>query len=250
MTTVVVVRSLLPPADGEVDLAAAYAPAVPAGATFVRANMISSVDGAIAVHGRSGLLGGPADRRVFHVLRSLADVVLVGAGTARTEGYGPVRCSDDVRAARRERGQAAVPPVAVVTRSGVLDWTSPFFTEAEARPIVFLGADADPGARRRAEEVADVVVAGDAGVEVGRVIGHLRDAGLRSVLLEGGPGLNAEVVAAGLLDELCLTLAPRLVGGTGPRVLSGDELGSALDLSLRQLLEEDGFLFARLAVRR
>ncbi|HEV2368778.1 MAG TPA: dihydrofolate reductase family protein, partial [Acidimicrobiales bacterium] len=126
---------------------------------FVRANMISSIDGSITVGGRSGRLGGPADRNLFMLLRSLADVVLVGAGTARAERYGPARLSADHRARRVERGQAPVPVLAVVTASGQLDWASPFFTEAEVRPIVFTASGGDERNRAEAEAVADVVPA-------------------------------------------------------------------------------------------
>ncbi|HLX88597.1 MAG TPA: dihydrofolate reductase family protein, partial [Acidimicrobiales bacterium] len=182
------------------------------------------------------------------VLRSLADVVLVGAGTMRAERYGPVRFDDEVRAQRAGRGQTAVPPIAVVTRSGDLDWSSPFFTEAEARPIVFTTRDLDPGVRRRGEAVAELVTAGQDRVDPRLALDHLHGAGYRSVLLEGGPRLNAEVAAAGLLDELCLTLSPRLVAGDGPRVLAGSELASPLQLEVVHVLEEDGFLFYRLAL--
>jgi riboflavin-specific deaminase-like protein len=233
-------------------LVEAYTPAP--GATrdgpFVRCNMISTLDGAVAVEGRSGLLGGPADRQVFQVLRALADVVLVGAGTVRAEGYGPVRVSPELRTGREARGQSPVPPIAVVTGAGDLDWSSPFFTEAEARPIVLTTSSLDARARRRAEEVADVVLAGEDRVDPRAALSHLGAAGLRSVLLEGGPGLNAAVVQAGMLDELCLTIAPRMVAGSGPRVLAGPELPGPLLLEPVHLLEEDGFLFYRLAVGR
>lgn len=245
-------RALLPDARDSVDLVESYAlpPGAPRDHVFVRCNMISTLDGAVAVQGRSGLLGGPADRKVFQVLRFLADVVLVGAGTVRAERYGPVRLSPELQAGRAARGQAPVPPIAVVTRSADLDWSSPFFVEAETRPIVFTGAGVDASTRRRGQEVADVVVAGDDRVDPRAVLDHLFAAGLRSVLLEGGPGLNADVVQGGLLDELCLTLAPRVVAGSGPRVLAGPELAMPLDLDVVHLLEEDGFLFYRLAVRR
>lgn len=243
-------RSLLPlPAD-TVDLLAAYAaPPAPAARPSVRCNMISTLDGAVTLEGRSGLLGGPADRRVFQLLRSVADVVVVGAGTMRTEQYGPVRLDDELRRARVERGQAPAPPIAVVTRSASLDWSSPFFTDAAVRPVVFTSADADPGTRRRGGEVAEVVVAGATSVDPALVLAHLHEAGHRSVLLEGGPALNADFVESGLLDELCLTVSPRLAGGRGPRVLAGDVLVPPLDLETVHLLEEDGFLFLRLAVR-
>ncbi len=244
-------RALLPEPVAGVDVAAAYAVPPDAGRDrpFVRCNMISSLDGAIAVNGRSGTLGGPADRRLFQVLRSLADVILVGAGTVRAEGYGPVHFSDELREQRSQRGQSAVPPIAVVTRSANLDWSSPLFTEAEARPIVVTTSDCDKGEWSRGEKIAEFVVAGEDRVDAGRAIDHFHRAGYRSVLLEGGPGLNADVVRAGLVDELCLTVSPRLVGGTGPHVLAGPELAAPLELESVHLLEEDGFLFHRLAVR-
>ena len=240
-------RALLPQPSEVVDLVEAYA--VPPGERkrpFVRCNMISTLDGAISINGRSGLLGGPADRGVFEVLRSLADVILVGAGTARAEEYGPVRLNDRLRAQRAGRGQSDVPPIAVVTGSGNLDWSAPFFTEAEARPLVVTTETSDVGARRRAEAVADVVIAGQDRVDPAEALRQLWTAGHRSVLLEGGPGLNADVVHAGLLDELCLTLSPRIVAGDGTRVLAGPELMPPHQLRIEHLLEQDGFLFARL----
>jgi riboflavin biosynthesis pyrimidine reductase len=247
-------RALLPePADlvDLVDLVEAYAvaPDPVRGRPFLRCNMISTLDGAITLSGRSGMLGGPADRRVFTVLRSLADVILVGAGTARAESYGPVLLDDRLRALRTGRGQSPVPPIALVTSSANLDWSAPFFTDAEARPIVFTTAGSDAGGRKRGSEVADVVVAGESAVDLVRAVDHLRSAGYRLVLLEGGPGLNAEVVHEGLLDELCLTVSPLLVAGSGPRVLAGPELPQPLPLRTVHLLEEDGFFFYRLAVR-
>lgn len=244
-------RRLLPESVLDVDLVEAYAaPETPApGRPFVRCNMISTFDGAIAVDGRSGLLGGPADRRVFTVLRSWADVVLVGAGTVRTENYGPVRLDEELQQRRRFRGQSPVPPIAVVTRSGNLDWSSPLFSQTEVRPLVITTSDGDERARPHGGAVADFVVAGTERVEPAAALEHLYRLGHRSVLLEGGPGLNADVVKAGLLDELCLTLSPRLVAGTGSRLFAGPELMPPKDVHVEQLLEEDGFLFCRLRLR-
>lgn len=244
-------RALLPTPRADVDLVDAYA--VPADAgydkAFVRCNMITSLDGAISLNGRSGQLGGPADRMLFQTLRSLTDVVLVGAGTMRSENYGPARLTDDHRRQRLERGQPPVPPIAVVTGSANLDFSSPFFSEAEQRPIVFTTGLSTEGARERAAEVADVMVMGEDRVDPMAAVESLHRLGHRSVLLEGGPGLNADVVNANAVDEICLTLSPKLVAGDGPRMLAGPELAHPLELEAVHLLEEDGFLFYRLAVR-
>src|SRR5437016_5866050 len=242
-------RALLPQPTDEVDLDEAYAwPETTMGRPFVRINMIESLDGAIAVRGRSGLLGGSGDRQLFRVLRSLADVILVGAGTARAEGYGPVRLDAEKKQRRRDRDQSPVPPIAVGTRSCHLDWTTPFFTEAEARPMVITTADTDQKARSRATEVADVIIAGDRDVDLADALDALGGRGARHVLCEGGPGVNAQLVTGRLADEFCLTVSPRLVAGDGSRVLAGPELPAPIDVETRHVLEDDGFLFLRLAL--
>jgi len=197
----------------------------PGGRPGVRLNMIASVDGATTVAGVSGGLGGGADHDLFALLRSLADVVLVAAGTARAEGYGPSRV-----------------PVAVVTRSCRLDWEAPFFTAPVARPIVVTVAGAPPDALARA---AEVVVAGDRDVDLAVALDALGGRGHRAVLAEGGPTLNAQLAAAGLLDELCLSLSPRLVGGAAKRILDGLEVPGTTPLRLCSVCEQDGFLFLR-----
>lgn len=243
-------RSLMPVVAEDVDPHEFYRPGLPASPDrpFVRVNMISSLDGAVAVQGRSGVLGGPADRRVFSVLRSWADVILVGAGTVRAEGYGPARLSDHLRDQRRERGQPPVPPIAVVTSTGRLDWSTPFFREAEQRPIVVSPADIDPEVRDRAAAAADVLSAGEGSVDLAAALLRLHGLGHHSVLVEGGPRLNAQLARGELVDELCLTLSPRIVAGDGPRVLAGAELSPPLSLETACLLEEDGFFFHRLRV--
>jgi riboflavin biosynthesis pyrimidine reductase len=245
------VRSLLPAAADLVDVIRAYSLETGKGdeRPFVRCNMVSTFDGAIAVNGTSGSLGGAADRTVFQTLRSRSDVILVGAGTMRAERYGPARLSDELRQLRRVEGRQPVPPIAVVTLSGNLDWTSPFFTQAEQRPMVFTTSGVDAQVRRKGEEVADFVVAGEDSVEPRRILDYFNSAGYRSVLLEGGPSLNGDFARAGLLDEVCLTLSPHLLGGVGSRILGGSELASLVNVDIAHLLEEDGFLFARLAVR-
>jgi riboflavin biosynthesis pyrimidine reductase len=225
------VRQLLPAPLDPVDPASVYddpPTSGPGGRPGVRLNMIASVDGATTVAGVSGGLGGGADHDLFLLLRSLADVVLVAAGTVRAEGYRPSRV-----------------PVAVVTRSCRLDWETPFFASPIARPIVVTVAGAPPAALARAAELADLVVAGDRDVDLAVALAALGGRGHRAVLAEGGPTLNAQLAAAGLLDELCLSLSPRLVGGDAKRILDGPPVPGAPPLRLGSVCEQDGFLFLR-----
>ena len=236
-------RRLFPTA-GEIEPADAYGRLAPvAGRAAVRLNMIASVDGATALGGRSGALGGAADKAVFAVLRSLTDAILVGAGTVRAERYGPVRLSDEAKARRAHLGLAAVPPIAVVTRSCRLDWESTMFTEPGQRPIVVTTASASTADRGRAAEVADVVVAGDADVDLGRTLTELGERGHVDLLCEGGPGIAAQLASGGLLDEVCLTVSPLLVGGASRRILDGTAFEPPPRLLVEDVLEADGYLF-------
>ena len=217
-----------------------------AGRPSMRMNMIASVDGATAVDGVSGGLGGPADHAVFMHLRALADVVLVGAGTVRAEGYGPPRLPDELREARRRRGQAPLPRLAVVSRSCALDWDAPIFRDTASRPIVVTAERAPAERRTAAARVADVVTAGAEDVDLAAALGALAGLGAGSVLAEGGPRLNGTLAAAGLVDELCLTVAPRLAGGESARIVSGPSIpGGGMPLEPAFVGEEDGFLFLR-----
>jgi 5-amino-6-(5-phosphoribosylamino)uracil reductase len=239
-------RSLYPESSAEIDPVVAYSdmPAV-TGRPAVRLNMIVSVDGGTSWGGVSGALGGPADKSLFASLRSLADLVVVAAGTMRAEGYGPARLPDATRDARRARGQTAVPPIAVVSRSCQLDWETEFFTDAEERPLVITVSDADARDRARAAEVADVVVAGEGDVDFALAFRELGERGVQSVLAEGGPTLNGELARADLLDELCVTLAPRLASGDAKRILAGSTLEELGVLALHAVYEDDDFLFLR-----
>jgi riboflavin biosynthesis pyrimidine reductase len=216
-------RQLLPFPCDPVDPAALYGD-LPAARTrpAVRLNMIASIDGV------SGGLGGPADQALFAVLRSLADVVLVAAGTVRAEHYGPLPV-----------------PVAVLSRSCRLDWDSAFFTAAITPPIVVTVADAPALERKKAADLADVVIAGERDVDLAAALGALAERGYARVLAEGGPTLNGQLAAAGLLDELCLTVSPLLAGGDAKRILAGPALPSGPGWQIRSLCEQDGFLFLR-----
>lgn len=239
-------KMLFPDAVGSIEPSAAYADLpVVAGRPAVRLNMIVSVDGGTSWGGVSGALGGPADKQLFSVLRALADVVLVAAGTMRSEGYGPAILPPETQARRVARNQLPVPPIAVVSRSCRLEWESPFFTAATERPLVITVSGAAPADRARAAEVADVIVAGSEDVDFAEALDAIGARGFTSVLAEGGPTLNGELARFGLLDELCVTLAPRLASGDAKRILSGSTLAELEVLTLHAVFEQDDFLFLR-----
>jgi riboflavin biosynthesis pyrimidine reductase len=241
-------RRLWPDPSDDVDVAAMVAaePRPPVdGRPWLLVNMIASLDGAITVDGRSGGLGAPADKAMFSALRAVADVVLAGAGTVRAEGYGPARPSSATRAARRARGQAEAPRIAVVSRSLDFDLTSALFTEGDAPPIVITCEVAPPERRGQVAEVAEVVLAGEAAVDMGVGLRELRKLGASVVTCEGGPSLNSDLVAGDLVDEWALTVSPLLVGGGALRSIEGPALPEPRSLRLDRLAEGDGLLLGR-----
>ncbi|MBL8776260.1 MAG: pyrimidine reductase family protein [Acidimicrobiales bacterium] len=247
-------RQLLPAALPEVDPVTTYAgdarPA-PEGRPWVLVNMVASTDGATAVEGRSGALGGPVDRAAFTALRAIPDVILVAAGTARAEGYGPPRTPPELQAARQARGQTAKPRIALVTRTLDLDFDGELFSDPASRCLVIAPEDADSERLAAAAGVADVVIAGRGGVDLPAALAHLAAAGTTVVLAEGGPSLLGQLVAADLVDELCLTLSPTLVAGESARIVHGPDLPSGLaPLHLDRVLEQDGTLLLRYLVDR
>ncbi len=220
-------QQLLPP--GGLDLDALYAtPDRP----WLRLGFVASVDGAAALDGLSQELSGPPDRAVFSLLRSLADVVLVGAGTARAEGYRPVPMTAERRQARLARGQRATPVVAVVSRGSGLPAGSPLLADGAGTLLLTSSAAATPAG-------AEAVVVED----LAAGLAALRARGLAQVLCEGGPALAGALVGAGLVDELCVTTSPVLAGGDGPRLLAATALRRPVRLA--SLLHEDGWLLAR-----
>lgn len=243
-------RRLFPIAVDEIDPATAYTDMpTAAGRPGVRLNMIASVDGATAIGGVSAPLGGPPDRVVYRLLRSLADVVLVAAGTARVEHYKPALVYDDYVQARRARGQSDAPRIAVVSRSLELDWDLPLFREATERTIVITTADAPAQSLAAARAVCEVIAVGDGSVNLPAALVALGELGADHVLAEGGPSLNGAMADANLIDELCLTISPRLAGGDAKRILAGPDLPAPIEFELCSLLEQDGFLLARYRAR-
>ena len=216
--------------------------------SYLRAGFVVSTDGAIAADGTSRPLSGPADMAAFQALRAVSDAVVVGAGTARAEDYGPVRLRETGRAWRAEHGRPGLPRLVVVSRRLDLDPAARCF--APDRSTVVVTCAAAPAAdRERLAQVAEVVVAGDSAVDLGAAVTALHDRGLPRLLCEGGPTLLGDLLAAGLVDELCLTLAPVLVGGA-PGLLP-TALPAPLPLRLAHLLDAgDGALLARYQVER
>ncbi len=213
--------------------------------THVALCMVSSVDGAVAVDGLSAGLGGDADRRSLSRLRASNDVSLVGAGTVRDEGYGPLTGSSARRADRAARGLRRAPRLAIVSGSGRLDPDLGVFGDPDEVPLVLTGSGADPDALAAIEDRAEVlVIDGGDTVEADTLLGTLADLGLHRVLCEGGPRLNQALLTAGLVDEVFLTLAPLLVGGSAPRIIAGDgEL--ATRFALTSVHEHEGELLLR-----
>lgn len=192
--------------------------AFPADRPWLRMNFISSLDGAATRDGRSGGLGDAADRRVFDLLRRPADVVLLGAGTARAEGYGAMRLDDAAAGWRAAQGMPDHPVLALVSRRLALGADSPIFVDAPVRPIVYTIADAPVDRRAALAQVADVVDVGQREVDPHRVRADLAARGLSRIHAEGGPTLFGAFLAAGAVDELRLTLAPTLEAGDAQRI--------------------------------
>ena len=218
----------------------------PDGTCWVTAHMVAGLDGCAAIRGRVGALSTAPDKALFADMRTLADVVLVGASTIREEGYGPIRLPASRSASRVARGRSANPPLAIVTRSLDLDWGSRPFTEAppESRTIVVTCEAAPADELARAREVADVIVAGTDSVEPGALLAQLAGRGIRHVLCEGGPTWLGELVTSGHLDELCLSIAPMMGGDPLPVAVfpPGADLA---DFTLRHVLQGDDTLFLR-----
>ncbi|MFI6099111.1 pyrimidine reductase family protein [Lentzea sp. NPDC051213] len=208
----------------------------PADGTWVTANFVSSVDGAVSVDGRSRGLGSPADKQIYLLGRDLADVVLVGAGTVLVEGYRGARPDADRRA---RLGLAASLPIAVVTARGTLTPDLPLFTDALEPPIVITCASAG-----MSKLPCDVITAGEDSVDLGLAVEALKARGLHRINLEGGPRLFGSMVEAGLVDALNLTVSPLLAVGDAPRITAGPVV-PPVDLALASVLRADDVLLMR-----
>ena len=228
---------------------------------WVMLNMVQSIDGAVVSDGVSGGLSSPADKQVFSLVRSLADIILVGANTVLLENYGPPKLNSKLQAQRLKRGQLPLPEIAVVTGSLSLEPTSRIFTDSQpddfVKPLILtVKSSAEQHQKRRAalSDVAEVIAVesppsqnASADVPAGAV--DLRAAldilSRRTptakkqyvVLCEGGPRLNAQLASQGIIDELFVSLSPHLIGGQSPRLLHGaSQLSTQPELSQLSLL--------------
>ncbi|MFJ9778485.1 pyrimidine reductase family protein [Amycolatopsis sp. NPDC101161] len=238
-------RSVWPSTTGEltgVDLEEIYAYPKDLDRPWVQVNFVASADGAVEVDTTSAGLSHAADRKVFLLGRDLADVILVGAGTARAEDYRGVVAGPKRLDRRRRLGFDTVPPIAVVTRTADLDPASRLFTETVVPPIVVTTETAETGPLEEAG--AEILRAGDTEVDVRRALDLLAARGLRRVACEGGPRLFAQLVEADLVDQLCLTVAPLLVAGPASRIAAGP-VAVPRRLALASILVEDGFTLLR-----
>lgn len=213
---------------------------------WVKVNFVGSADGAVSVGGRSKGLSDPNDKKVFHLGRALADVVLVGAHTALIERYRGVQPDELPSELRAGLGLAPVPPIAVVSRRASIEPTSPLITGAAAPTIVFT-AESVPAHRRTAltDAGADVVVVGDDEVDLTDVLAELDRRTLRRVCCEGGPILFGSLIAADLVDELDLSIAPLLAGGDSSRIATGPLPVEPVRLRLASVLHADDLLLLR-----
>lgn len=204
-------------------------------------NFAATVDGRAAIGGVSGPIGSEADTAMLAGLRTRFDAVMIGAGTMRAERYGRVAAAPEHRAERERLGLPPIPLLVIVSGRLDLPWDAPLFAEGGARVLILTASEVEPP-----ETAASVEVFRHEGaVNLVEAMRHLRhDQGIRALLCEGGPHLHAQLQDEGLVDELFLTIAPKLSGGEAPRIVEGG-LHGVVGLELVWLLEEEGELFAR-----
>jgi riboflavin biosynthesis pyrimidine reductase len=215
----------------------------------VLCNMVSTLDGLVTIHGRSGPIAGPGDHALFHALRTVVDAVLIGTGTLRAERYGRLVRRPERRARRAALGLAEDPLAILITRSGELPWSAPLFDAPEQRVVIVVpAASLHPPAHVRAQlDVIDMAAPTPAAALRAVHESH----GVRAVLCEGGPTLNRGLIGDGVLDELFLTLGPLLAGGDQAdalRVLEGDALDPPARAELLSVLRHQDELFLRYAL--
>jgi riboflavin biosynthesis pyrimidine reductase len=235
--------SVLPDLAGVLDdVAIADHYSAKVGSPWLRVNFVSSIDGAVTIDGRSGGLGGEADHRVFDLLRTLCDVVVVASGTVKAEGYGAMVLDDAAVEARVSAGLKPQPTFAIVSGSLDLDPTSDVFAKAPVRPLIITSGSAP--ANEALGRVADIMVCGAKTVDPVAMVTALAERQLTRIHCEGGPSLFGSLLAADVVDELCVTVSPLLVGGDSGRIVKGD-VPNPRAMTLAGILRSDDTLLLR-----
>lgn len=228
------------------ELSDLYAYPVELGAPWVRVNFASSIDGAVDVEGLSGGLGTPSDKTVFDLLRQLADVIVVGAGTVRAEDYGGARTDEARREWRLSRGLAAVPPIAVVSARANIDPASRLLTDTNVAPLILTCAAAPAEQKQRLTDAgAEVLEIGADTIATADILSTLDGLGLRRILCEGGPALFGQLIVDDAVDDLCLTISPLLTGGTSRRIAVSPSAVRTPMARAHVLADDDGTLLTR-----
>lgn len=210
---------------------------------WVMLNMVSSLDGATAIGGRSTGLGDSDDSEMFQAIRAVPDVILVGAATVAAENYRPVTLDDERRKRRVEIGKTPAPTLAIVSGRLSIDPDAHVFSDPEHKPLIITGTRANPSKLALLGDSADVAILDDLGP--GSILRHLGAASV--ILLEGGPSLNGQFAAAGLLDEVNLTIASWVVSGESKRVMVGPEVDPPHGMAVDRVLKGERDLFVRFA---
>jgi riboflavin-specific deaminase-like protein len=212
---------------------------------YVVTNFAVSLDGKATLHGRSGAIGSDTDTQMLVGLRTRVDAVMIGAGTMRVERYGRAVPDPEKRARRERRGLPHDPLFVIISGRLDIPWDAPLFTDGGGPVLIFTASDAEPPDT----ETPVRVIRHDGLVDLAAALAHLRvERGIRAVLCEGGPRVHAQLIDAGLVDELFVTHAPKLAGGEGPGLAVGlSELERPVELAW--LLRERSELFARYRAR-
>jgi len=224
-------------------------PTAATGRPRVLVNMVATVDGRATLSGRSGPISGPADRALFHGLRAAVDGVLVGAGTVRTERYGRMIADQSTRRLRLQRGLTEEPLACIVSGRLAIEEDLPLLGEPSAHVVLLTSSHASlPVSRAKLDYIR---AQSEGRLDLTAAVSELRERfGVQSLLCEGGPHLCAQLLAAGLVDELFLSLSPLLAGGEPAagggealRILAGTELQTPAELELLGVLRSDSYLF-------
>jgi len=208
---------------------------------WVMLNMISTLDGATAIDGRSSSIGGPDDSKMFKAIRAVPDVILVGAGTVTAEDYRPVVLDEERRSARSDKGMSEAPTLAIVSGRLSIDPDARVFGDPDHKTLIITSTEANPSKLALIGDAADVAILPSLDPET--ILNHLGAA--RIVLVEGGPSLNGQFVAAGLVDEVNLTIASKIGSGDSRRIIHGLAAEPPLDMTIDRVLQGEEELFLR-----